>query len=682
MAVATSTGGSSSSAPPALSRRQTNVVFATIMLGMLLAALDQTIVSTALPTIVADLGGSGHMAWVVTAYMLAESVSTILAGKFGDLFGRKLVFQVSAVIFVVGSAVAGVANGMVTLIIARAVQGIGGGGLMVTAMALIADVIPLRERGKYQGALGAVFGVTTVIGPTVGGLLTDHVSWRWCFYLNVPLAILMIGMAATTIPSVKAKIRPIIDYAGLALIALGTCGLVLALEWGGTEYAWGSATIIGLIVASIALIVAFVLVELRVEEPMLPMTLFRSPVFTICACLSFIVGFAMLGAMTYLPTYLQYVDGVSATMSGVRTLPMVAGLLSMSILSGTIVSRTGRYKIFPIVGTVFMGIGLYLMSTMSPDTGTWLESLYMFILGLGIGLSMQVLTIIVQNTVPYAQLGTATSGVTYFRTLGSSFGTAVFGTLYNNKLDPALEDALRATGVSAKAVASPSQLKSLPAAQAAPIIDAYADAINYVFRWVFPVAVVGFVIAWFLKEVPLRDSSRASATDMGEGFSAPDSGDRLDQLERSVAKVMGRLRGKGAGFHERMLATSGSSLTSGQAWALQETHVRTRGKGVAPTIETIADAHRLPPEVLEPTFSLVVAAGYAEIEDGRIQITPAGHSELEVLQAAWRRWLDTQLDDWSVTDPQDRALLDQALDNIATRLLDEENRWERERVNA
>jgi EmrB/QacA subfamily drug resistance transporter len=659
-------------APPSLTRRQTNVVFVTIVLGMLLAALDQTIVSTALPTIVADLGGAGHMAWVVTAYLLAETVSTVLVGKFGDLFGRKVVFQVSAVVFVGGSVIAGAANSMLLLIVARAIQGVGGGGLMVTAMALIADVIPLRERGKYQGALGAVFGVTTVVGPTLGGLFTDHASWRWCFYVNVPIAIVMVAMAARTIPTVKAAVRPLIDYAGIVLVALGACGLVLALEWGGNEYAWGSAVIIGLFAGSVALLTAFVFVELRAAEPMLPMDLFRNPVFSVCSALSFIVGFAMLGAMTYLPTYLQYVDGVSATVSGIRTLPMVVGLLGMSVLSGTVVSRTGRYKIFPILGTAVMALGLYLMSTMNRSTGAWLESLYMLVLGLGIGLAMQVLTIAVQNTVSYAELGSATSGVTFFRTLGSSFGTAIFGTLYQNQLGPNLAAALaKVPGVDAAAVQSPAALKQLPAAQAAPIIDAYADTINYVFQWVVPVALVGFVISWFLREVPLRDSSRAGASDMGEGFSAPDSPDAVKQLERAIAGVMRRAKAE-APVSRQILTDSGSALTPAQAWALGQIHWRTRLQGDA-SLPAIALAHRMPPEVLQPVFTDAVNSGYATtLNTDHLDLTPAGQAELNRLHAAWRRWLDTRLDDWTVTDPTDRALLDRAINNIAAKLLEEE----------
>jgi EmrB/QacA subfamily drug resistance transporter len=649
-----------------------NVVFVTIMLGMLLSALDQTIVSTALPTIVGDLGGSGHMSWVVTAYLLAETVSTVLVGKFGDLFGRRIVFQVSAVVFVAGSVVAGISNSMLMLIAARAVQGIGGGGLMVTASALIADVIPLRERGKYQGALGAVFGVTTVLGPTLGGLFTDHLSWRWCFYVNVPVAVVMLAMTARNIPSVKAAAKPVIDYAGIVLVTLGASALVLGLSWGGNEYAWGSATILGLFVGSVLLLTAFVFVERRASEPTLPMRLFRNPVFTVCSVLSFIVGFAMLGALTYLPTYLQYVDGVSATTSGLRTLPMVVGLLGTSLLSGVVVGRTGRYKVFPIVGTAVMGLGLFLMSTMGRGTGIWLESLYMLILGLGIGSAMQVLTIAVQNTVAYHEMGTATSGVTFFRSLGSSVGTSVFGTLYASQFGPHLARALAGhPGIPPGAALSPKALHALPAAQAAPIIDAYADTIDFVFQWVVPVALIGFVIALFLKEVPLRDSSRAGASDLGDGFSAPDGADAELQLERAVSRA---LRKAGPQTSRQILTDSGTPLTPGQAWSLGQIHWRTREHADVPLTE-IARAHNMPPEILEPAFQDVTRAGYARLDDGRLALSGEGRAEVDRITTAWHTWLATQLDGWDGDDAHGREQLDHAVNRIATRLLDEEQTW-------
>ncbi|WP_084531044.1 MDR family MFS transporter [Nocardia miyunensis] len=662
----------SSAVSPTLSPARMNVVFVTIMLGMLLAALDQTIVSTALPTIVTDLGGSGHMSWVVTAYMLTEAVATVLAGKFGDLFGRKVVFQTGAIVFVAASAVAGVAQNMTMLIAARAVQGIGGGALMVTAMALIADVIPLKQRGKYQGAMGAVFGVTTVLGPTLGGLFTDHASWRWCFYVNIPIAIIMVVMAARTIPAVRAAIKPVIDYLGIALVALGVCALVLALEWGGSEYAWTSPVIIGLFVAAVLLLIGFVVAELRAAQPMLPMFLFRNSVFTVCSVLSFIVGFAMLGAMTYLPTYLQYVDGVSATVSGLRTLPMVLGLLVMSVISGNVVSRTGKYKYFPIAGTAVMAIGLAAMSTMDRSTGIWLESLYMLILGAGLGLAMQVLTIVVQNTVPYAQLGTATSGVTFFRTIGSTFGTAIFGTLYSNKLTPALTDALsRLPGVSAESAKSTTALHKLPEAQQIPIIDAYSSAIDFVFRWVVPVALAGFVVAWLLKQVPLRDSSRAGAADLGEGFSVPDSADNVAQLERAIAGVMRKQRERGGPPGPGLLTTS--ELPVELAWALGEVHLRTRIRGSA-TVTDIAHAHWMPPQVLEPLYRRAIDDGYVVAVDDRLQLTELGNTEVIRFQQVWRQWLDEQLEDWTFTDSGGRSVLDQALDNIAAKLLDQQDR--------
>ncbi|MEV6774203.1 MDR family MFS transporter [Nocardia sp. NPDC051030] len=660
------------SAPQTLSRARINVIFGTVVLGMLMAALDSTIVSTALPTIVADLGGAGHMAWVVTAYLVAEAIATALAGKFGDLFGRKLIFQLSGLIFIVGSMIAGLSHGMTLLIAARAVQGLGAGGLMVTSMALIADVIPLRERGKYQGGLGAVFGVTTVIGPTLGGLFTDHLSWRWCFYVNVPIAIIMIVVAARTIPVVRTAIKPIVDYVGIALISIAVTCLILGLEWGGQEYAWGSPMIIGLFAASAVLTVLFVVVEFRAEEPMLPMHLFRSNVFTVCSILSFIVGFAMLGAMTYLPAFLQYVMGVSATASGVRTLPLVVGLFTTSIFSGTVVGRTGRYKIFPIVGTAIMAFGLFLMSTMDAATSVWMQSLFMLVLGLGIGLAMQVLTIAVQNSVPYTDLGTATSGVTFFRTIGSAFGTTVFGTLYSNQIGPNLGAALRETRVPPETAQNPELLRNLPAELARPIIDAYATSIDYVFRWVVPVALLGFVIAWFLKEVPLRDSARAEAKDVGEGFAVPDSGDRVQHVERAVAGVLRKLRDN-AVPDPGILAAAGSSLSRDEAWALGQVRMYSRLRGTV-TVADIAKTHWVPPELIEPVFAKSEREGMLRRDGDELTLTDKGIGEVDRVRTAWRSWVESQLDDWDCTDPKDRALLDRAMDNIATKLLDEADR--------
>ncbi|HEX4704026.1 MAG TPA: MDR family MFS transporter [Pseudonocardiaceae bacterium] len=646
-----------------------NAVFGAVALGMLLAALDQTIVSTALPTIVGDLGGAGHLSWVVTGYLLAETVSTALVGKFGDVFGRKRMFLLSVLVFLCGSFLCGFANSMTWLITSRAVQGLGAGGLMVTASALIADVIPLRERGRYQGALGSVFGVVTVIGPLLGGLFVDHLSWRWAFYVNIPVGVVVIAVAVPAIPAVRAALKPVVDYLGIILITLGASGLTLVTSWGGTTYPWLSPTIIWMAAGSVVALVLFVLVERRAAEPVLPIRLFGNPVFAVAGPLSFIVGFAMLGGITFLPTYLQYVQGTTATASGIRMLPMVLGLLIAAIGSGNAVSRTGHYRVFPIVGSVGMVAGLYLLSRMDEHTGFWLMSAYMFVLGVGVGLAMQVLVIAVQNTVDYADLGVATSGVTFMRTIGSSFGVAVFGSVYSGQLTGKVAAALTShplpASVDPRAVQSPAALHRLPAAVASPVVHAYAQSLHVVFLAGVPVALAAFVLSLFLREVPLRGTARAAATDLGDGFAMPEPSDAEEGLARALGLLLRKERKQ---MSKAVLARADSPLNEAEAWCVVRTRLHERRHGTA-SVETIADDVRVPAAVLRPAFDNAITAGYlTEAVDG-LRLTDKGEQEFGALAAAWQEWVTERLADWN---PGVEVDLPAAMARVARQLFDEQ----------
>ncbi|MGQ4481788.1 DHA2 family efflux MFS transporter permease subunit [Streptomyces sp. SAS_276] len=614
-----------------------------LLLGLLLAALDQTIVSTALPTIVSDLGGLEHLSWVVTAYLLASTAATPLWGKLGDQYGRKRLFQIAIVIFLIGSALCGAAQNMPQLIGFRALQGLGGGGLIVLSMAIVGDVVAPRERGRYQGLFGAVFGATSVLGPLLGGLFTEHLSWRWVFYINLPVGVVALAVIATALHIPRKSTRHVIDYLGTFLIAAVATCLVLVASLGGTTWGWSSPQIIGLAVLGVVLIVAFVAVERRAAEPVLPLKLFRVRTFTLAAVISFIVGFAMFGAMTYLPTFLQVVQGITPTMSGVHMLPMVFGMLISSTTSGQIVSRTGRWKVFPIAGTGVTALGLLLLHRLDEGSSTAEMSAYFFVFGLGLGLVMQVLVLIVQNAVSYEDLGVATSGATFFRSIGASFGVAIFGTIFASRLGDKLTDALKGTslppGVTPDGLESdPRGISQLPPAVRPEALHAYASSITDVFLYAAPVALVGFVLAWFLKEDKLRGS--VTAPDVSETLASnPVQRSSYDEVCRALS-VLGTREGRRE-IYRTITTKAGYDLQPAASWLL----LRIKRDGWAEP-GVLAERSTVPLPVILAAVRQVEERWLAVREGLDLQLTDQGREVAEKLSLAREESLAETLGDW------------------------------------
>ena len=524
-------------AAPGEQAARVRLIFGALLLVLLLASLDQTIVSTALPTIVGDIGGINHLSWVVTAYLLASTIVGPLYGKLGDLYGRKLVLQTAIVIFLIGSALCGLAQNMAQLIAFRGIQGLGGGGLMVVTMAVVGDIIAPRDRGKYQGYFGAVFGVSTVVGPLLGGFFVDNLSWRWIFYINIPIGGLALAVIAVAFQPRTNRVKHTIDYLGASLLAAGLTAIVLFTSLGGTTWAWGSAQIIALLVIGVVALVAFVFVERSAAEPLIPLTLFRNRIFSVTSGVGFIVGFALFGAVTYLPLYLQTVKGYSPTTSGLLLTPLMGGVLVTSIGSGQLISRYGRYKPFPIAGTALMSIAMYLLSGISVSMPVWQTAIYMVILGLGLGMTMQVLVLAAQNAVPYELLGVATSGSTLFRQIGGSIGVSIFGAIFANQLATNLAHVLP-PGVHPPTHATPDAIKHLPAALHAEYIGAFVQSLQPVFAAAAGISLVGFLLTWLLREVPLRKSAQAEG--VAEAFAMPREAESLPELQRIVSTLAQR----------------------------------------------------------------------------------------------------------------------------------------------
>ena len=521
-----------------LTHKQVLVVLSGLMLGMLLAALDQTIVATALPTIVGDLHGLNHLSWVVTAYLLTTTLSTPLYGKISDLYGRKKIFQVAIVIFLIGSALSGLARNMDELIIFRALQGLGGGGLMALAMAIVGDIVSPRERGRYQGYFGGVFVLASVGGPLVGGVLTDHLTWRWIFYINIPVGILalVITSAVLRLP-LPVRRTTSIDFVGALLVTAAVTPLILVTVWGGTTYPWASTTIVGLVVASIVMLGAVLWWERRAPEPIFPPRVFRRSVVVAAVGMTFFVAATMFAVTIYMPVYLQLVDGMSATRSGVYLLPLMAGMLTTSIVSGRLVSRLGRYRMFPIMGTSLMTIGMWLFTHLTAHTSLVETCVYMAVFGVGMGMTMQIVVVAVQNAVDRRDLGTATSSISFFRNIGAAVGTALLGAILAARLGfwlPRLVHGDRNLNLSQSFTITPKALHALTPGVHAEVVESFVRALHVVFLVGIPLSGLALVCALALKEMPLHDTTRA-----GADATAPGSDARSDGADAAPAGADG-----------------------------------------------------------------------------------------------------------------------------------------------
>ena len=550
--------------PLLLTKRRIWIIFAALIAGMLLSSLDQTIVSTAMPTIVGQLGGVEHQVWLTTAYLLATTIVMPIYGKFGDVLGRRNLFLIAIALFTIASVGCAFAGDFTQLILFRAIQGLGGGGLMILSQAIIADIVPASERGKYLGPLGAVFGLSAIGGPLLGGFFVDHLTWQWAFYINIPVGIAAFAIAWFTLKLPSKKATQPIDILGVVFLSAFTTCLIFFTDFGGdAEHGWTSSTTWafggGMLVAAIA----FVMVEARAKDPIIPLSLFKNRTFVNATLIGLTLGLGMFSAIGFVPTFLQMSSGTSAAASGLLMLPMMVGLIGTSIISGIAITRTGRYKMFPIAGTVLVALAMILMTSLTADTPIWLICVFLFIFGAGLGLIMQVVVLVAQNSVNPTMVGTATSTNNYFREVGASLGVAVFGAMFTTRLTENLTTVFVGAGASAgdadSATSSldPQTLATLPDAVRDGVVTAYADALAPVFWYLVPFIAIAFVLSLFLKQIPLSDVAGLVARGEAVG------GDEAEALEAQQ-------RGEAAG---RTTAASGTSAAPGSDG---DPHVDTR----------------------------------------------------------------------------------------------------------
>src|SRR5215470_13654731 len=596
----------------AASSASIRAVFGALFLAILLAALDRTIVSTALPTIVAQLGGLTHLSWVVTAYLLTSTVVGPLYGKLGDLHGRKIVLQAAIIIFLVGSALCGLSRNMPELIVFRALQGIGGGGLIVVTIAVIGDLIPPRERGRYQGLFGAAFGIATIVGPLLGGFFVDHLSWQWIFYINLPFGILTLVVIAVALPVPSPRRGHVIDYGGAALLTAALTGIILFTSLGGTTFPWASPVIVGLIAISVVATAGFIAFELRAPEPILPMSLFANRNFAVASSVGLIVGLALFGAVTFLPIYLQVVKGVSPSVSGLLLMPMMLGMLATSVISGRLISRFGRYKLFPILGTATMTFGLGALSLLAIESGDWQTAIDALWLGLGMGMVMQVLIIAVQNSVDYQHLGVATSGTMLFRSLGGALGVALFGAIFANRLHAQLAG----PGMDFLATVIPAAVRGLPPDLHQEYITAVMAALRPVFLAAAVITALGFVLTFLLREYPLREG--APAEGVGESFAMPRDATSLEELERIIALLVARENRWR--LYADLARRAAIELPAPELWMLARL-----GEREPMTLSSLSAELKIPEQQLALPLDALCERGIAEKKtNGKLELTPAG----------------------------------------------------------